>query len=290
MRHEAEIREARVVEMTRIERYDAVEKIPASSWTGPVITARWVDQERQKGIRSRIAMRDYKGGSGSDESLFAGTPDGAMLFVLAHLLASDPKLCVVVVDVESAFLHPRLSDDEALVIKPPRDLQEPGVLWRLKVPLYGWRKASAKYQDHQAEIFEEDGWERSAVESCGWRSSARQCRALVHGDDTICIAYEENCKQFVKFMKENFVCSDSGIAGAVPNLAKEVRFTKREVRCDPALGWEDEPDSKHMGWILERLNLARDDAKVALTSGTHEADKLAAEHDEKENPNLDKRE
>ena len=48
-------------------------------------------------------MRDYKDGSGSDESLFAGTPDGAMLFVIAHLLASDPKVCVVVVDAR--FLH-----------------------------------------------------------------------------------------------------------------------------------------------------------------------------------------
>ena len=51
---------------------DAVEKILVSSWCGEVITARWVDQERQKGIRSRIAMRDYKDGSGSNESFFAG--------------------------------------------------------------------------------------------------------------------------------------------------------------------------------------------------------------------------
>ena len=74
------------------------------------------------------------------------------------------------------------------------------------------------------------------MESCAWRSAERKCRALTHGDDTICVAHEENCVQFVKFMKENFVCSDSAIAGAAPHLAKEVRFTKREVRCDTALG------------------------------------------------------
>ena len=51
--------------------------------------------------------------------------------------------------------------------------------------------------------------------------------------------------------------------------AKEVRFTKRELRCDPALGWEVEPDAKHVGRILERLNLAHDDARVPLPPGTH---------------------
>ena len=46
---------------------------------------------------------------------------------------------------------------------------------------------------------------------------------------------------------------------------------KREVKWDPALGWEVEPDAKHVGRILERVNLAHDDAKVALTPGTQYA-------------------
>ena len=44
------------------------------------------------------------------------------------------------------------------------------------------------------EIYEEDVWERSVIKRCAWRSDARKCRALTHGDDAICISSGVNAE------------------------------------------------------------------------------------------------
>ena len=106
-----EVNASRTEEMLRVERYNAKEDIWESEWQGEVFSCRWVDARRQGGVRSRIAIRDFRGEGHSvgatNEETFAATPDASVLNIFLHLAASDSSLGFVVIDVESAFLQPR---------------------------------------------------------------------------------------------------------------------------------------------------------------------------------------
>ena len=58
------------------------------------------------------------------------------------------------------------------MVRPPADArQDPKELWDINVPLYGWRKASASWQDYQAEqLVHVGGFRRSVVEGCAFRN------------------------------------------------------------------------------------------------------------------------
>lgn len=138
-------------------------EISEEGYDGEVIDGRWVDEDP---VRSRIVCKEYNDG------LFAGTPDPVCFKLWLHILASDPDMAMMIVDMESAFLQPRLKKEEGerLVVRPPPDLRRPGILWDMNVPLYGWRKASVSWQDHQAEIYGNWGFRRirrSLACSCG---------------------------------------------------------------------------------------------------------------------------
>jgi Reverse transcriptase (RNA-dependent DNA polymerase). len=238
-----DIDDSRTTEMLRHARYDSFDEIPENEWKGEIIDSRWVDQERQVGLRSRIAAKDFKKGP-SREDLFAGTPDGVLLKMFLHKLASNRQLAAVVVDVESAYLQPRLQESERFAVRAPKDVRRPGFLWLMKVPLYGWRKASAVYQDYYADTMTEDGFKRAAIESCAFTNPARQVDALTHGDDTLAIGEPKNLVPYLDFMSSKSVCTNSGICGPQPEHLKAMRILKREVKCVPSDGWEMEPDPR----------------------------------------------
>eukprot|EP00972_Heterocapsa_arctica_P093165 13742376-Heterocapsa_arctica.AAC.1 len=50
-------------------------------------------------------------------------------------------------NVSTVFLHAPLGA-ECVYVKPPPNLREPGVLWRLKKALYGLRAAPRLFQEY----------------------------------------------------------------------------------------------------------------------------------------------
>jgi len=59
--------------MNRLEKFEAYDWIDESSWTGPIETCRWVDDDRGDEIRSRVVARQF-----AQEvmyGIFAGTPN-----------------------------------------------------------------------------------------------------------------------------------------------------------------------------------------------------------------------
>ena len=69
----------------------------------------------------------------------------------------------------------------------------------MSVPLYGCRKASASWQDYQAEqLVHTDGFRRSVAEGCAFRNDELDVNALIHGDDTFAIG---NRAGVVKFLE-----------------------------------------------------------------------------------------
>ena len=56
------------------------------------------------------------------------------------------------IDIRAAFLQAKVLDREVLVV-PPDDVRKPGIVWRLKKPLYGLDDASRKFWLKIREIF-----------------------------------------------------------------------------------------------------------------------------------------
>lgn len=192
---------------------------------------------------------------------------------------------MMIVDMESAFLQPRLKKDqgERLVVRPPPDLRKPGILWDMNVPLYGWRYASVSWQDHQAAKYEELGFRRNPNESCMYMRdgmdpemakevSEKQLndvsiRQLIHGDDNWMLGRGENLKNYYKDeLSKSFVCTMKGFISMHEDDGKEGKFLRCKIRVTPQ-GWEYEADERHARNLLDRYGLSPESSQGAATPG-----------------------
>ena len=116
-----EIDDSRGTEMVRLARYDSFAQLNADDYDGEIVECRWVDQERQVGLRSRIVCKDFRTGP-SNETLFAGTPDSVVFRYFFPELGSDRQMCAVVTDAVSAFSQSsifRVDEDDRTAVNPP---------------------------------------------------------------------------------------------------------------------------------------------------------------------------
>lgn len=272
-------------------------------YDGETIDSRWVDDDSKDPMRSRIVCKDYN--TGPEEGVFAGTPDAVCLRIWLHILASDPELALMIIDMESAFLQPRLKKDkgERLVVRPPPDLRKAGILWDMNVPLYGWRYASVSWQDHQAEIYCALGFRRCPLEGCMFMNDGveeekaivmeelelnKVClRKLIHGDDAMVIGRREKLKQYFNTdLSAKFVCTMKSLISRHHEDDKEGKFLRRCIRLTET-GWEYEADVKHVRALIARYDLDRDDAKPAMTPGIKESAEEVNYQDEAERDEYD---
>eukprot|EP00972_Heterocapsa_arctica_P018123 2677498-Heterocapsa_arctica.AAC.1 len=66
---------------------------------------------------------------------------------------------VCIGDVSTAFLHAPLGA-ERVYVRPPPNLREPGVLWRLQKALYGLRAAPRLFQEYMEKVLLTHGFKR----------------------------------------------------------------------------------------------------------------------------------
>lgn len=223
--------------------------------------------------------------AGPEGGVFAGTPDSVCFKIWMHLRASDSDLAMVIVDMESAFLQPRLKkgQGERLVVRPPADLREPGVLWDMNVPLYGWRHASVSWQNHQAEICDEMGFRRNPLECCMFmrdgqeehglesmsekQTNEKSIRPMTHGDDNWLLGRREVLKKFYEDEPTpKFVCKMEALRSRHEDGEREGKFLRRKIRCTEE-GWEYEADERHARNLLQRYALNDGSAQGAATPG-----------------------
>ena len=59
-------------------------------------------------------------------------------------VAANESFKLASVDIRAAFLQSRTLDRDVYMLPPP-DIRKPGVIWKLKKPLYGLDDASWKF-------------------------------------------------------------------------------------------------------------------------------------------------
>ena len=139
----------------------------------------------------------------------------------------------------------------------------------MNVPINGYRAASAIWQDHLSEVLSSLGFRRCVLEPCAYRNDDTDVDGLNHGDDLLVTGPREQLVKLKAGASAKLVCSSSDIVSPDPQDAKVLRFLKREITCDPALGWLYEADKKHADEMIQRCGLT-EEAKSCVTPGVQE--------------------
>jgi len=112
-----------------------------------VIGSRWVItvKEKHDGQKQQCKARLVARGFQEHLKPQSDSPTAAKeSFKLLMVVAANNGFKLASVDIRAAFLQSKALDRDVFV-KPPEDIRKPGVVWRLKKPLYGLDDASRKF-------------------------------------------------------------------------------------------------------------------------------------------------
>ncbi len=127
-------------EMKSIHEFEGYVIIDEKDHEGEVVGGMWIIAVRDNGdVRARLVCRQFK--RKWIETRFAATPGMMALRFFLSILASNAKLCFLMLDLTGAFLQ--IKSTENIAMRPPADVAPPrGQSWKLLVAWYGTRSAS----------------------------------------------------------------------------------------------------------------------------------------------------
>ena len=122
------------------------------------ITSRWVitTKELHDGQKTKIKARLVARGFQEEVCPQSDSPtvlrESNKLFTA---VAANSGFSIVSVDIRAAFLQSKELKRDVYVI-PPKDIAKPGIIWKLKKPLYGLNDASRRFWLRLKEVFDNE--------------------------------------------------------------------------------------------------------------------------------------
>merc|ERR1711954_505073 len=140
-----EIIQAKNNEVENLKTYETFEEILDEGQT--TIGSKWVITEKQKhdgqkqDYKARLVAQGFK----EIDQPQSDSPTAAKeSFKLLLALSANFGFKIVSMDIRAAFLQAKTLDREVFV-RPPKDIEKEGVIWKLLKPLYGLDDASRKF-------------------------------------------------------------------------------------------------------------------------------------------------
>merc|ERR1712089_84979 len=140
-----EIVEAKNNEIENLKHYETFEEVVDEGQE--TIGSRWVITEKQKhdgqkqDYKARLVAQGFK----EIDQPQSDSPTAAKeSFKLLLALSANFGFKIVSMDIRAAFLQAKTLEREVFV-RPPRDIEKPGIIWKLLKPLYGLDDASRKF-------------------------------------------------------------------------------------------------------------------------------------------------
>ena len=140
-----EIIAAKNKEMKNLKFYETYEEVKDEGQE--TIGSRWVVTEKQQhdGQKQDYKARLVAKGFQELDQPQSDSPTAAKeSFKLIMALSANYNFKIVSVDIRAAFLQAKTLDREVYV-RPPKDQEKEGVIWKLLKPLYGLDDASRKF-------------------------------------------------------------------------------------------------------------------------------------------------
>ena len=146
---------AKIAELEKLKEFDTYEIVDDIGQEA--ISTTWVLTEKEGNIRARLTARGFE----EESNVRSDSPtveSASMRFLLT--ITALKKWELRTTDIKSAFLQGQVLDREVF-IKPPREANCPGKLWKLYKCLYGLNDASKKWYDEMERRFDELGFIKS---------------------------------------------------------------------------------------------------------------------------------
>ena len=130
---------AKMVELEKLKAFDTYQVVDDNGQEN--ITTTWVLTEKGQEVRARLTARGFQ-----EEGNFPTDSPTVQKHSIRLLLAisAQSKWNISTTDISSAFLQGNLLDRDVF-IKPPREANLPGKLWKLNKCLYGLKDASRQW-------------------------------------------------------------------------------------------------------------------------------------------------
>ena len=151
-----EVVEAKKSELKNLADYETFEEVEdcgqeriSSRW---VITMKEAHDGQKKKYKARLVARGFQENIPPQSDSPTVLRESNKLF---SAVAANQEFKLVSVDIRAAFLQSKELKREVYVV-PPKDISEPGKLWRLKKPLYGLNDASRRFWLRVKEVFKEE--------------------------------------------------------------------------------------------------------------------------------------
>lgn len=140
-----EVKEAKDTEIQNLMNYEVFEEVEengqdtiGSQW---VITAKEKHDGQKKNTKARLVVQGFKEPSKPQSDSPTVSKES---FKLLMVVAANEGFRLASVDIRAAFLQSRTLDRDVFML-PPKDIRKPGIVWKLKKPLYGLDDASRKF-------------------------------------------------------------------------------------------------------------------------------------------------
>ena len=200
--------------------YHKVPRSQAAVSHNNVIQTRWINVNKgdnhQPDYRSILVAKEYRDKHvGETAAMFAATPPTEILKVLiSRGVTTDQggvdrrkNRCIMSNDVKRAYFYAEVRSDIYIEI-PPEDLTEEDenkyVVAKLRLSMYGTREAAAAWQANIREVVTKLGFETSLTNPCIYKHHARYIETMVHGDDFVSVADEDNLNWFKHKLAQEF--------------------------------------------------------------------------------------
>ena len=263
------VREARKVEMKFVKDRDLYDYRPVSeclSKTGAApVNTKWVDTNKgddiHPNVRSRLVAMECR--KPWKQRWFAATPPIEALRLLVAIAAvGDPKAKrrsdrhrrMLHLDVSRAHWYPDAVRD-VYVKLPAEDPHgaDPKICGKLKHTMYGTLDAAQRWAIHYTKIFVDAEFAKGNASPCHFYHSTRNIYGLVHGDDFIFVADDENLAWCDQLLKTHYICKSIWIGPSAPDV-QEARILGRIVRYEE-WGIQYEADPVHAERLFRDLGL-----------------------------------
>ena len=263
------VREARRVEMKFVKDLDLYEYRPVSecfSTTGAApINTKWVDtnkgDDQNPAVRSRLVAMECR--KPWKQRWFAATPPIETLRLFVAIAAvGDPRAKrradrprrMLHIDVSRAHWYPEAVRDVyvKLPAEDPRG-NDPSVCGKLKHTMYGTLDAAQRWTCHYTKILEDAGFAKGSASPCHFHHPARNIYGLVHGDDFIFVADDDELTWCEQQLKAHYVCKSIWLGPSAPDV-QEARILGRVIRYEE-WGIQYEADPVHAERLFRDLGL-----------------------------------
>ena len=130
-------------------------------------------------------------------------------FKLFCSVAANKRFSIQSVDIRAAFLQSKELDRD-IYLEPPKDLRQPGTIWKLKKPLYGLDDASRKFWIRVKEIFHAEGLQKVTGDEAFYfkhHNGSLIGMILTHVDDFSMAGTKEFLTNIIEVIRANLTVS-----------------------------------------------------------------------------------